>query len=193
MEKTATASGPILAILAGTPAASQHYLAQMATLAGWQALEEEGAGDAAASVRVGKEGQLTISSGGQSVSFTTPLKAARVIQHLKTLEKAANAIPPLIHLGTYTLKPRDYLLIDAAGQAARLTEKETAILVYLSQQDKGVPIGRQTLLDAVWGYAQGVETHTLETHIYRLRQKIEDDPADPKTLLTVEDGYVLAV
>ena len=72
----------------------------------------------------------------------------------------------------------------------RLTEKESAILRCLAQAE-GRQVSRQTLMDSVWAYVQGVETHTLETHIYRLRQKIEKDPANPKILLTLPDGYAL--
>ena len=72
----------------------------------------------------------------------------------------------------------------------RLTEKELSILRILYEHtDRSV--SRDVLLDKVWGYVDGVETHTLETHIYRLRQKIEDDPAMPRILLTTEAGYQL--
>ncbi len=73
-----------------------------------------------------------------------------------------------------------------------LTEKEVAVLVYLNQH-KDRCITRDELLQVVWQYAEGVETHTLETHIYRLRQKIEDDPSCPSTLITDGNGYRLGV
>lgn len=83
---------------------------------------------------------------------------------------------------------------EVAGQSEglRLTEKEVAILKILHAAD-GQSVSREVLLDLVWGYADGVETHTLETHIYRLRQKIEDDPAGPSILLTGETGYQLII
>jgi DNA-binding response OmpR family regulator len=71
----------------------------------------------------------------------------------------------------------------------RLTEKETAILQFLYRADR--TIGRDTLLDQVWGYNAGVRTHTLETHIYRLRRKIERDPARAEILVTEPGGYRL--
>ena len=72
----------------------------------------------------------------------------------------------------------------------RLTEKEAAILKYLYRA-AGKPVPRQTLLNEVWGYNSAVTTHTLETHIYRLRQKIEPDPNDTRLLLTEGGGYRL--
>lgn len=77
-----------------------------------------------------------------------------------------------------------------SGSRIRLTEKETAILRYLYRAGQ-VPVPREILLQEVWGYNSGVTTHTLETHIYRLRQKIEPDPADPGLLETQAGGYRL--
>ena len=72
----------------------------------------------------------------------------------------------------------------------RLTEKETAILRYLYRAGQR-PVSRETLLQEVWGYNSGVTTHTLETHIYRLRQKVEKDAASPAILVTESGGYKL--
>ena len=73
----------------------------------------------------------------------------------------------------------------------RLTEKETSILKFLYRSGATV-VGRDTLLGEVWGYNAGVTTHTLETHVYRLRQKIEDDPSNAELLVTEPGGYRLA-
>lgn len=78
------------------------------------------------------------------------------------------------------------------GESVRLTEKEKDILILLFEHT-GQSVSRDMLLQNVWAYAEGVETHTLETHIYRLRQKIEQDPATPDILLTTETGYRLQV
>ena len=72
----------------------------------------------------------------------------------------------------------------------RLTEKETAILKHLYRAGDKV-VSRDTLLGEVWGYNAGVTTHTLETHVYRLRQKIEADPSNARILLTEPGGYKL--
>lgn len=80
--------------------------------------------------------------------------------------------------------------LSQATESQRLTGKEAEILLYLF--DHGGQVGREDLLETVWGYGSGISTHTLETHIYRLRQKIEADPANPKFLLTEENGYSLS-
>jgi len=94
-------------------------------------------------------------------------------------------------IGPYQFKPGEKSLINQDTQELiRLTEKETAILKYLKRSD-GTPVSRDILLDEVWGYNAGVATHTLETHIYRLRQKIEPDPSSAIFLLTEGGGYRL--
>ena len=94
-------------------------------------------------------------------------------------------------IGPYTFQPSAKLLVDEAKRRKiRLTEKETAILKYLYRAGARV-IGRETLLGEVWGYNAGVTTHTLETHVYRLRQKIERDPSQAEILITEPGGYRL--
>ena len=82
------------------------------------------------------------------------------------------------------------LLVTEDGRKVRLTEKETNILKYLYRA-QGKPVARDELLSEVWGYNATVTTHTLETHIYRLRQKVEPDPANARLLLTDAGGYRL--
>jgi DNA-binding response OmpR family regulator len=94
-------------------------------------------------------------------------------------------------IGTYTFRPVAKLLLDRAkNRRVRLTDKETAILKCLYQAGPQ-PVPRHVLLDKVWGYNSNVTTHTLETHIYRLRQKLEADPAEFGLLLTAPGGYHL--
>jgi DNA-binding response OmpR family regulator len=83
------------------------------------------------------------------------------------------------------------MLLDPGGAKVRLTEKETAILKYLYRAGDRI-VTRDVLLSEVWGYNSGVTTHTLETHIYRLRQKIERDPSHAELLVTESGGYKLA-
>jgi DNA-binding response OmpR family regulator len=91
----------------------------------------------------------------------------------------------------YALDPVNNLLVARKdGAKIRLTEKEKEILCALAQAPER-RMTRESLLRAVWGYGENIETHTLETHIYRLRQKIEANPAAPLLILTHEDGYAL--
>ena len=119
--------------------------------------------------------------------FRFAVLLARIRAHLRSHEQSEDAV---FHLGPYEFRPAGKLLLDQKGKKIRLTEKETSILKYLYRQgEKAVP--REELLSEVWGYNAGVTTHTLETHIYRLRQKIEPEPASAKLLLTEAGGYRL--
>ncbi len=115
--------------------------------------------------------------------FRTLLERVRV--HLRKREAGQDAALPL---GRFVFRPGLKLLTEGERRI-RLTDKETAILRYL--QRAGAPVGREELLSEVWGYNSGVTTHTLETHIYRLRQKIEEDPAEAALLVTDAGGYRL--
>ncbi len=119
--------------------------------------------------------------------FVKPLRLGRLLDRIRRHRRnqSSEARNVLIKIGPYDLDADNNLL-----GTIRLTEKETAILELLHAR-KGRSMSRQELLDSVWGYAEGVETHTLETHIYRLRQKIEKDAATPEILLTDESGYKL--
>lgn len=113
---------------------------------------------------------------------------ARIRAQVRDYEHSEGAT---FRLGAYEFRPSAKLLVDEAGKKIRLTEKETNILKYLYRAGEKA-ISRQELLAEVWGYNAGVTTHTLETHVYRLRQKIEPDPANARLLLTEAGGYRLA-
>ena len=81
-------------------------------------------------------------------------------------------------------------ILESKNKSIRLTEKENDILKFLYQNLKTI-VSREILLHEVWGYNSKVTTHTLETHIYRLRQKIEIDPANACFLITETGGYRL--
>lgn len=112
---------------------------------------------------------------------------ARVRAHLRQHEQSEDAI---FTIGPYTFKPSSKILVHQDQSKIRLTEKETAILKYLYRANDQV-VGRDVLLHEVWGYNSGVTTHTLETHIYRLRQKIEREPSNAEILVTETGGYKL--
>jgi DNA-binding response OmpR family regulator len=113
---------------------------------------------------------------------------ARLRAQLRVFDNSEDAV---FLIGPYTFRPSAKLLMEAArNRKIRLTEKECAILKYLYRAG-GLPVARQILLNEVWGYNSAVTTHTLETHIYRLRQKIEPDPTNSRLLLTEGGGYKL--
>jgi DNA-binding response OmpR family regulator len=112
---------------------------------------------------------------------------ARIRAHLRQHENTENAT---FQIGPYSFRPSAKLLVEAKGGKVRLTEKETAILKFLLRSGEK-PVSRDVLLHEVWGYNTGVTTHTLETHIYRLRQKIESDPGKAELLVTESGGYKL--
>lgn len=113
---------------------------------------------------------------------------ARLRAQLRVFDNSEDAV---FTVGPYTFRPSAKLLLEPArNRKIRLTEKEAAILKYLYRAG-GRPVGRQILLNEVWGYNSAVTTHTLETHIYRLRQKIEPDPSQARLLLTEGGGYRL--
>lgn len=113
---------------------------------------------------------------------------ARIRVQLRSHEQSENAV---FHIGPYEFRPAQKLLVDKSKKKVRLTEKETNILKYLYRAG-GKAVARDELLTEVWGYNAGVTTHTLETHIYRLRQKIEPNAATAQLLVTEAGGYRLA-
>ncbi len=119
--------------------------------------------------------------------FRFAVLLARIRAQLRQHEASEDAV---FTIGPYTFRPGSKLLINPKGGKVRLTEKETAILRYLYRAGQR-PVSRDILLQEVWGYNSGVTTHTLETHIYRLRQKIERDAALPSILVTEAGGYKL--
>ncbi|WP_316858371.1 response regulator transcription factor [uncultured Cohaesibacter sp.] len=122
-----------------------------------------------------------------SKPFRFAVLLARIRAQLRQHENSEDAT---FSIGRFTFKPASKLLSDEEGGKVRLTEKETSILKYLYRSgDK--PVSRDVLLHEVWGYNSGVTTHTLETHIYRLRQKIEKNPSNAELLITEAGGYKL--
>lgn len=122
-----------------------------------------------------------------SKPFKFPVLLARIRSQLRQHEQSEDAV---FQLGPYTFRPANKMLVTEDERKIRLTEKETNILKFLYRATDGV-VARDVLLHEVWGYNAGVTTHTLETHIYRLRQKIEPDPANARLLVTESGGYRL--
>lgn len=122
-----------------------------------------------------------------SKPFSMPVLGARVDNALRSRASSTSAIH---RIGDYRFSVADQVLRTDAGRSIALTRRESDILKKLLQT-KG-PVDRRTLLKEVWGYSDRVSTHTVETHIYRLRQKIEADPSAPALIVTVDGGYALA-
>ena len=119
--------------------------------------------------------------------FRFSVLLARIRAHLRQHEASEDAV---FQIGPYTFHPGSKLLISSKGSKLKLTEKETAILRFLYRAGRK-PVPRDVLLQEVWGYNATVTTHTLETHIYRLRQKIEPDTSKATILMTDPGGYRL--
>jgi DNA-binding response OmpR family regulator len=128
---------------------------------------------------------------GANDYVTKPFKfnvlLARIRAHLRNHAQSEDAV---FKIGQYTFRPSAKLLSGPSNTKVRLTEKETSILKFLYRAGDKV-VGRDVLLHEVWGYNPAVTTHTLETHIYRLRQKIEKDPSQAELLITETGGYKL--
>jgi len=122
-----------------------------------------------------------------SKPFRLNVLLARMLAQLRQHGQSEDAV---FAIGPYSFCPAQKLLLDEPNnKKIRLTEKETQILRYLYRAGKVV--GRDTLLGEVWGYSAAVTTHTLETHVYRLRQKIEADSSNAALLVTKPGGYKL--
>ena len=137
-----------------------------------------------------KERTLSLYRGADRIEqFLLPARLGTV---LDALHQAGRQLPSLPLAGGLRLDPQARRL-DLGGTAAvPLTEKEVEILVTLATQASATnPLPRAALMDTVWGYSPEADTHTLETHVYRLRQKLEGAGV-PALLLTGEGGYYLA-
>ena len=120
--------------------------------------------------------------------FRLGVLLARLRAHIRQHERSDDAV---FTIRPYTFQPSNKLLINNEDEKkVRLTDKETAILKYLYRSGDKV-VSRDVLLDEVWGYNASVTTHTLETHVYRLRQKIEENPSSARILITEPGGYRL--
>lgn len=120
--------------------------------------------------------------------FRLGVLLARLHAHIRQYEHGTD---PSMIIGPYEFRPGVKLLVERSNdRKIRLTDKETSVLKRL-HQSQGQSVSRSLLLREVWNYSTAAETHTLETHIYRLRQKMERDPKNAEILITTGDGYRL--
>jgi len=109
------------------------------------------------------------------------------------LEKAIveclkESLSQVLHLDNMKFFPNQKIIVNAYNKEIRLTEKETEILLFLYDSANQI-VSKETLLNKVWGYSEGVTTHTLETHLYHLRKKLDDD----KIISTEKGGYCMSI
>ena len=143
----------------------------------------------------GADGESDVVRGldaGANDYIAKPFRLSELLARLRAqLRVFDNSEDATFTIGHYIFRPSARLLLDPAkNRKVRLTDKECRILKYLLRAN-AEPVNRSTLLADVWGFNSGVTTHTLETHIYRLRQKMESDPANPQLLLTDRGAYRL--
>lgn len=128
--------------------------------------------------------------GERIVRVTKPFRAGQVLNAIRrALEEERNAQG--IQMGPYDLRVAAAVLVREEHPPVRLTDRERDLLAALAKAE-GRRLDRSEILENVWGYVEGVETHTVETLVYRLRQKMEPDPANPTILLTDGSGYRIA-
>lgn len=126
-----------------------------------------------------------------AITISGPVRLGSLLSRMRGYARKAGWQAKILSLGRFIFDPEESVLmtVDDSDDVI-LTEKEVAILSCLADA-KGRVVARRDLLTTVWGYVDGVETHTLETHIYRLRQKLEIDPVRPDILITEDQGYSL--
>jgi len=135
---------------------------------------------------------ISVLDAGANDVVVKPLRFAVLLARIRAQIRAYESSDDSICIiGPYQFHAAGRCLMKGEEPVIRLTDKETAILKFLFRASGSV-VARETLLTNVWGYNTAVSTHTLETHVYRLRRKIEADPADAKILVTDDGGYRLA-
>ncbi len=135
---------------------------------------------------------ITITHETEQDHFERPFRLGKILDRLIYYQNKSSQGPEIIAFNNGVLNTHSGIFTKNKGPSLDicLTEKEVEILTYLNEH-KGKIVSREKLLSAVWNYAETVETHTVETHIYRLRQKIETDPANPQIVIKKDDGYII--
>ena len=102
-----------------------------------------------------------------------------------------NSKEGFLRFNQYELRPQSKEIYNERNhEITKLTEKEISIIKYLYKSGTRI-VSKNELLQEVWGYNPDATTHTIETHIYRLRQKVEQDDASAQLIQTTDGGYQL--
>lgn len=125
-------------------------------------------------------------------TFTKPFKLKEFLDILLAgISRFDNTSDGYLYFNEFELRPANKEIINLRnGDTTKLTEKEVSILKYL-YKSTGRIVSKNELLQEVWEYSPEVTTHTIETHIYRLRQKVEQDNPEIQLIITDEGGYSL--
>ncbi|WP_163265903.1 response regulator transcription factor [Chelativorans alearense] len=130
---------------------------------------------------------------GANDYVTKPFHFAVLLARIRThLRQHARSDDAVFRIRSFLFQPGKKMLVDERGARIRLTDKETALIKYLYSAQQKV-VSRNELLEKVWDYNSDVTSHTLETHVHRLRQKIERNPANAEILVTEGGGYKLVM
>ncbi len=124
--------------------------------------------------------------------FTKPFKLADFLDELQAgIKRFENSRDGYLIFNNYELHPVSKEIVNLRnGEVIKLTEKEVAVIKYLYRAGKRI-VSKNELLQEVWEYSPDVSTHTIETHVYRLRQKVEHDDPDAQLIMTEDGGYLL--
>jgi hypothetical protein len=119
-----------------------------------------------------------------------PLRIEKIIDKINThLIKEKYNFQSKLNIRDYVLNLNSRIICNKECEL-KLTEREIDIILFLKKKN-GTPQSTISLQNDVWGYSDTLETHTVETHIYRLRKKIKDRFKDDKFIISHNDGYLI--
>lgn len=126
--------------------------------------------------------------------FVKPFHLAELLDSLHScINRFENSAEGFLKFGNYELRPTAKEIINLKTQeTVKLTEKEVAIIKHLYKAAPNIT-SKNELLKEVWGYSPEASTHTIETHIYRLRQKVEHEDDSAQLIKTEDGGYLLNI